>query len=543
MAAILLLCLLVFFRDALLSRFVLLYGDSYDGGIEVSLLNHWYNVFVHGARWNLTGWFAPQDDTIGYNDTDIIPGIPFTIARLAGADPFLAAFVSHVAMKVVGFAGMYALLRRGLAIRTPLALAGAAIFATSNASLLHMHHAQLLTVGLVPWLMLAAIGTVRAAIADAPPALWRNGLAFAILFGVAALNAFYMVWFFALFAMLFVPIGLAVADAATRTMLWRAARRHGWRIAGVAAATIVALVPFLLVYLPKLAESGGHDFLRDVMRYLPIRDTFVNVGPGNLVWGQILPNARFSPGEHRFGFPLGLLVGTLIAIRWSARHQRAAPLMLAIALTTTVLALLAIRWSIMGSLWWLVYEVVPGVRSVRVITRLLLFLLIPMIALLMMALQRWRLPPAVLAIAIAFLLLEEVQLAAPLALDRPALLRMLRDIGPPPADCDTFFVVSARPADAPLQAEADQIGTAWGASRPNDLLGLYRHNVDAMLLASYYDRPTINGVSTFNPPDWKFDHPEAADYTARVRRYAKVHHLGQLCGLDRRRTPRWFALR
>ena len=131
--------------------FGLMYGDSCDGLIEISILQHWYNVAAHGAMWNVTDYFYPHADTLGYNDTYVVPGVFFALARTSGADPFIAAFVSHVAVKAIGFLGMYALLRRGLAIRWPLALAGAAIFTTANVSLLHMYHAQLVSVGLIPW--------------------------------------------------------------------------------------------------------------------------------------------------------------------------------------------------------------------------------------------------------------------------------------------------------------------------------------------------------------------------------------------------------
>lgn len=159
-SAIMLLCLLVFFRDALRTGLHLLYGDSYDAMIEVSILNHWYRVFTAGAAWDVTGYFYPYPATLGYNDTYLIPGIPFALARMAGADPFLAAFASHGAMKALGFVGMYVLLRRGLGVRTPLSLGGAALFTTANVSLVHMYHGQLLSVGLFPWLSFLALWTM-----------------------------------------------------------------------------------------------------------------------------------------------------------------------------------------------------------------------------------------------------------------------------------------------------------------------------------------------------------------------------------------------
>jgi len=61
-----------------------------------------------------------------------------------------------------------------------------------------------------------------------------------------------------------------------------------------------------------------------------------------------------------------------------------------------------------------------------------------------------------------------------------------------------------------------------------------------MFIASYRNVPTINGFSTFNPPDWEFSHSDAPDYLERIARYARRHGLTALCGLDVRRRPRWF---
>ena len=54
-----------------------------------------------------------------------------------------------------------------------------------------------------------------------------------------------------------------------------------------------------------------------------------------------------------------------------------------------------------------------------------------------------------------------------------------------------------------------------------------------MLIAEVLGLPTINGFSTFNPPDWAFAAPRDADYRARVRTYVEAHNLqAEICGLD-----------
>ena len=61
---------------------------------------------------------------------------------------------------------------------------------------------------------------------------------------------------------------------------------------------------------------------------------------------------------------------------------------------------------------------------------------------------------------------------------------------------------------------------------------MYAHNVDAMLIAEYINLPTINGMGSFVPPDWKFDDSRASDYLSRVATYAEKHQIQGLCLLD-----------
>jgi hypothetical protein len=101
-------------------------------------------------------------------------------------------------------------------------------------------------------------------------------------------------------------------------------------------------------------------------------------------------------------------------------------------------------------------------------------------------------------------------------------------IPPPPASCASFYAVATR-RDEPLYLSTFKHQ-------------LYPHNVDAMLLAELWRVPTINGFSTFNPPDWNFASPLAADYDARITAYARRHGLRGLCRLDMRQARPWSRL-
>ncbi|TPG09631.1 hypothetical protein EAH84_13645 [Sphingomonas oligophenolica] len=524
----------------------MLYGDNYDGMIEVAILNHWYRVFTTGAAWDVTGYFYPYASTLGYNDTYVVPGIPFSLARIAGADPFLAACASHVAMKSIGFVGMYVLLRRGLNVRTLLALSGAVLFTTANVSLLHMYHAQLLSVGLFPWLSFLAVRTARMLHRDRSYAVFAYGCGFAVLYGVTALNAFYGVWFFSLFLAIYAPVALMLMPANERQAFGAAAMRHWRALLACLVVGAIALLPMLLLYLPIMATGARHSWESGPHLYLPNMLTLFNVGSGNLVWGRLPTllgaDAPFPGGETRFGLPIGLMVATLFALLWAGRERAKSGIMLPVGIALGVVTVLALRWPPDHSAWWYIYSYVPGASAVRVVSRFLLFALVGIIPIVIVFLDRTPRRGWVLTLILAGLLVEEVQLDAPLTLDRHAQLRMLAAVGPPPAQCSAFFVVSARSADFPVLAESRAIDRAWGGDGIGTGGWSYRPNVDAMVLASYYGRPTINGISSFNPPDWTFANPQAADYLDHVRSYAMRHRLHGLCGLDVRRAVSWFPL-
>jgi hypothetical protein len=133
------------------------------------------------------------------------------------------------------------------------------------------------------------------------------------------------------------------------------------------------------------------------------------------------------------------------------------------------------------------------------------------------------------AAALALLLLvEQGNASQPARLSRAQNQNPLAWLPPPPADCRSFAVAAAR------RAAFEDRGGAVDAKYPD--------NVDAMYLAQRWRLPTINGYSTFNPPDWAFGDSRAPDYRARILGYAKAHRLTRLCLLDARQARPWQKL-
>jgi hypothetical protein len=130
----------------------------------------------------------------------------------------------------------------------------------------------------------------------------------------------------------------------------------------------------------------------------------------------------------------------------------------------------------------------------------------------------WKWAPALLAL-LSFG--EQFNNYHILQLRRTEQLARLATVPAAPAECKVFYI--ARNEKAP-----------WA---PVD--ALYRHSVDAMLLAEWRRLPTINGIDSYVPPGYDLFHPEEPSYADRVKAYARAHSIQGLCGLDMR-EHRWL---
>ncbi|MBK1656751.1 hypothetical protein [Paracraurococcus ruber] len=522
------LCLGFFFRFQLGNGFTLLLGDRHDGVIALSILEHWWNWLRGLEAWDRTGYFHPVPATLGYNDGYLLFGLIHAGFRAAGLDPFLSGELVNVATRGIGFAATLALGRRLLGLPFGWALLGAALFTISNNLFIRGSHVQLFSVSFVPVLALLGHGALRALLDGRRAALLAWGAGFALWFAAMLLTGFYMAWYSAFLAAALLPCWLLVAGAAARGALWRALRAQWWGLALLLGLAALANLPFLLLYLPKAAETGMHPW-PDVLRNAPEWPDLVNVGQENWLWGWLVRalNDAVRPGfpawsERMTGLPPLLLAGWVAALAWLARRPALPPAQHALlrALGLATLLTWALTVQVGGAtLWSLVYQYVPGAKAPRVVARYQIFLTLAVIVLAMAFLASRRWPRPVLLALAGLLLLEQGNSYAPLFLDRPLEAGRLAAVPPPPAGCRAFWVSAARTESRFGEAVADP----------------YNHNTEAMLVAALRHIPTINGISTFNPPHWPGGIPEDPGYPAAVAAYARAWGVTGLCALDLRR--------
>lgn len=519
------------FRFQLRNGGQLLNGDRYDGFIAIAILEHWHNVVRGLSSWATTRFFFPTPNTLGYNDGYLLHGLVYSALRAAGSDPFLAGELVNAVLRVAGFAAFYAMGRRVLRWPRGWSLFGALLFTLSNNLFLHAHHTQLFAVCFVPVMVLLlheALAAFRH-VQRTRFTLWA--LAAAAFFAAWLMTAFYMAWYFAFFTLVTATIAACMAGRAGLRDVVRRARALALPLAVVAAGAALLLAPFVWLYLPKARETGMHAYAV-ALAFAPNLLDVINVGEGNVVWGWLvravdaaLGAGGFSATERATGFPLGMVIAFIAACAWLVHGYRkgVVPMpVIALAAATVVVWALALRIGDVSG-WWLVYHLVPGAKAARAVTRIQIFLAVPIVVVVVSMLSRLRVRhPAALAAVCLVLLAENANVLPPLGIARPAEVARLAAIGAPPVGCSFFFASSARP------------GALYGP----DVDGRYSHNADAMLVAELTGLPTINGVASFAPPWWNLSFPAAPDYRARVAEHVARFGLAAPCELDLARA-RW----
>jgi len=509
------------FSTQLLTGFGHLTGDRLDGLIQTSILEHWFNVLRGRSAWDTTNYFYPYQGTLAYNDGYLLYGLAYSGWRAMGVDPFLSTEGVVLLLRLLGFAAAYQFARRVLRLPFSLATLGAVLFTLSVSTYQQSAHTQILSVALGPAAALLAVRSMRALEAGRARAALGWGAAFAVLAGALLLTAFYMAWLLILYALL-LAVAIIAMNRQARGHTLSTLRREWPAVLTIALMCIAAASPFLLVYLPKARESGMHDFSA-LHPFLPhLRET-LRVGPGSLLFGwsdALLFRGATTSAERIVGWP-PVVLGCFVAAAWSWRRLPATgPAILAIVVTY-VLTL-----NVGGaSGWWVVYHLVPGAKAIRVVARAWIMLTGPMLCVVLIWLRHLSSRrPATAAVLAVLLVAEQLSSGPHVAdLDHVTELQQMERVLPPPVECRAFSVLSARSDDP----------------EGNKVLQTSSANMNAMLIAEVAGLPTINGISTFNPPDWDFADPSSPDYIARITTYIRSHGLTGVCGLDLR-TGHWY---
>ena len=516
---------LVFFRSQWLSGFDRVMGDPGAARFLVYVNENWYQALLGRASWRDPAFYFPLGDTLGRSDTLLLWQLVYAPARALGADPFLAFQVVLVTLSAVGFVTFYLVVRTLWHPPVGVGVAGAALFAFSNALYANANHAQLFGVLLVPAVALLCVAAWRATSAGS-----RAGIAWgaaAAALGVLVLYSTYYVGFFSLLAVAVAALcSLAVTPRVTLGRVVRGVRR-GWpTLAGAAVGAAGPGALFAVTYLPGLHASGGYD-VAAARFFAPRVSDLVNVGTGNLLWGTALARAVVhgvaATGERDYAItPVLLVTALVVAVAATVVERRRPPVERRYAcgvLAATGVSLCLLPLDVGGTFVWSAVAWVPGATGIRAVDRVavvgggvIVLSLVAGTAQLLRAtsLSRRRLAIVLAAIALSAACVEQVNVSNVAELSRAGQVASLNAVPAPPASCRSFFVETAT---ASLAHPA-------------------RTQTFAMLLSVRFDLPTLNGTSGSFPPGWRLFYPSRPGYASSVASWVHSHHLLHVCALD-----------
>jgi hypothetical protein len=541
----------VFFRQTIFSRFDLLLGDVGDARFNGVILEHWWQVFQGIAPWLSPPFFFPVQGVLGYSDAGFLNALAYACLRFTGIDSFTSYQIVLFALVMVGWIGTILFFRYCLKLGKFATVVGAIIFIFPNSMAVSIQHTQLWAICFIPYLAIGLYLSFQKNKKKKPIGI-SAGIFVAIAIPAIFYTGYYIGWFsiFYLFLLLGVACGWCAMHLGARVVwlrfLWnREVWRKVWRYFTLSA---ICFIPFLLTYVPVLRQFGRRGY-REIVTMLPSFIDYVNVGPDNWLWGNLLYSGIAGIGSRPMlhelikGMPIfSLLVFLAFAVHFILKTRHYQPGMmqngaykilvgqneitddeklsiLAAALSVAVL----FAWLLMlriekASLWVLVLGLVPGSGGIRAVSRFQHVLAFPIAMVVAIGLHQsvhfvtnHIRPPgkrcAALMVIVFFGLLligEQFNTSSQAKYSKQQQLEMLASIYPPPKQVKVFAVL---PSEGLKKLP-------------------YEAQIDAMIIAQKYGLKTINGYSGQFPPGfgrvYDFD---KAEYAASLKRWIECNHL------------------
>ena len=530
-------------RSLVFTGFSHVSADDLDGALQLALLEHWRNVLTGAgsAPWNTPNFFHPIQDTLGYNDGYLLFGIVFTGLRGLGLDALLAQEFAHVAFRLIGFIGVWVLVRRCFSGSVPAAAFASVLFTLASVNALSLLHSQLTLAGLTPWALVLSGLLLEAGKAGRAGKAFACLAALGVLTGFWIVSGFYTAWFTVVLMLFGALVILLVRRPVARPYLLALGQR-GMLAATVAGAAVSLpfIAAFVKVYAPKLRETGGHD-AGVVLEYIPrFPQDLVNLGSHNVVWsqpldplygllsggGSLFTNVRLEPASSMFTPILltCLVIAALRFRRWATELSPGARAVLGAGLAATFFFYFVDFQAGGWSPWLVVAKIIPGAAGLRVIPRFNLVLMVPASVGLALWLQhdvarRRRFLAILVAAAV---LVEQTSNVDLKHMQRGTVEAFLAEVGTPPAGCAAFYAVN-RPEGSPF----------WpGVVHDEPTAEWMEADIPSMLVAAAVHLPTLNGHASFLPKGWFLKKPSSDDYLERVHAFAREHGVGPLCVLD-----------
>ena len=506
---------MLFFRLSVITGFDRILGNGGDGCLIFGIVDHWRDVFSGNAKWDTLPMFWPATGTLGFSDAFFINGVVHSVLCALGIDIYYSYSITLMLQALAGYFLMYMLLRRFMNIRWPIVVAISAIFVNLSAIQTAGTHIQMHSVWLCPGIMMLgwkALENRRGA------AIWAAlcGLSLAALF----FTVYYVSWFFTFVMCLCACIwivakirrgifeGNGIKPALKNVIATICARRAP--LVAFAAAFAVGIIPFLLLYIPVMRQSGAwpYDGLHNMM---PGVVDLVNTGSANILWGWMSGamnlEARENFWELSYGVaPITMLMFIAAMAFLVLRLRRGAKDTvdkIALVFGISVVICWALVVKVDGcSLWIIVFHLVPGAGALRALFRfdvVLSFFVLIVIAVFFDRIAAMKKTPAIVSLCAILAVMFAEQFSMSKANDqisRRKLVAFDESIPAPPTDARVFYMAPSSLDRVSMQIAAFSIARRTGI-------------------------PTLNGYSGTWPAEWHLLDIDRPNYEELVRSWIR----------------------
>lgn len=461
-------------------------GDMGDARFNDIILEHFYR-WVTGQDRSLLSppFFYPMPGALTFSDNHWGTAWVYSIFRVLGWDRYQAFDLWYLAAYPVNYLVSYSVLRK---LRfSPLASSVGAFAFTFPMPVIAKHgHAQLLyrflvPVGLLCWQRFSETANWR----------WIGWLALAVVgqFYISIYLGYFMLLLLAAWAV----VQWRVDGFGPRRWFkpWRSWRdpevRRQLVFAGV--MLLLAFVAFLCLMYPYLHYAKLYGFRRvpdEIATMLPRPQSYLLADESG-IWGGLSTRYLSVPmrGEHQMFFGIGILGLALIGlVRSTSRFRWMAAI--------SVLLLMLLTLSVGGHSIYMLLAKLPGVNSIRAVSRIGLVMALPLALLVAMAIDALRRAPA--SWRVVGLLLVGLMATESIAMQTVKL-----DIAQ--AREHTAQIVAQLPSALPANA------IIFVPSGPN--APFFVSELDGMIVGQEVGRPTLNGYSGNLAPGYE---PHSDDY-------------------------------
>ncbi|WP_165248596.1 YfhO family protein [Adlercreutzia sp. ZJ141] len=513
----------IYFWPVLSSSMML--GDFGDGRFCCLATEHWMLVLSGTLAPLDSGMFYPVDDTMAYSDL-FLGFLPFYVPlRFMGFDMFVSFKITLFAVQLVGSLAMFYLMNRKLCCGVLSSIVASIIFTFCCGINMDLHP-QLFALYFVPFIAIGLLVAMEKT-SDTRRVICATALSILAIDAVFYTSG-YMGYYLILFGMFFVGL-LAIFGVATKPYNFDYAIPGGVRYVVVyLLATIVTLVPFLVVYLP-VSQHYGERVWTDIAAYLPTVLGLVNVSENNLLYTPFLSVGKSlgNSAELQMGIPPITLLVFVLSLIWIFRNRclRGGRFLLGCAAGFAALLCMILLVKVGDhSLWYFVYSLIPGIGTMRAVGRFMLFLSFPVaicVGLFLDSALKYSRSTGhaavftLLVVLSVYMTLEHVWVGGPFAVwnsaDDAALIEGAGDM---PQNCEVIYI-----------AEGGEWDTTVGTTPPQ---------LDAWVLATHFGVHTLNGYSSYYPDDWSVEvGPLAPNYQECVDDWIQKYQLDNVYEYDR----------